>query len=59
MVQMSIIKYMGSGPFWKHQYDSWTQPCEDYWWSALLYIQNYYNNNHMVGVMIGSLNKNF
>ncbi|CAH0554822.1 unnamed protein product [Brassicogethes aeneus] len=46
LVQSSLIRYLGSGPFWgANEYT--VQPCRQYWWSALLYIQNYVNPTSM------------
>lgn len=39
---------MAWGPLWNSFIAEWVQPCIDYWWSSLLYIQNYLNPNAMV-----------
>lgn len=38
---------MGSGPLWGNVYEL-QQPCRRYWWSSLLYIQNFVNVDDMV-----------
>ncbi|KAJ3619361.1 hypothetical protein MTP99_005049 [Tenebrio molitor] len=38
---------MGSGPKWPLIDKKFQQPCANYWWSALLYVQNYVNVNDM------------
>ncbi|KAF2888051.1 hypothetical protein ILUMI_18122 [Ignelater luminosus] len=40
------MKHLGSGPQWPDLIQSkLEQPCRNYWWSALLYVQNYVNPN--------------
>ena len=40
----TLLGYLGSGPMWKPLIAGSSQTfCADYWWSTLLYIQNYYN----------------
>lgn len=43
---VSLAKFLGSGPFFN--LEAYTSPCENYWWSALLHIQNYVNPNELV-----------
>lgn len=42
------IKYFGSGPLWTSFLNMSVLPCQKYWWTALLYIQNYYNPEEIV-----------
>lgn len=42
LINLSIIDF-GSGPTWSRVYAYLTQPCEQFWWSTLLYVQIYVN----------------
>uniref|UniRef100_A0A182W4M0 Nose resistant-to-fluoxetine protein N-terminal domain-containing protein n=1 Tax=Anopheles minimus TaxID=112268 RepID=A0A182W4M0_9DIPT len=39
----TLMKYTGSGPFWDGAMTLTEDGCRQYWWSALLYVQNYVN----------------
>ncbi|XP_055547729.1 nose resistant to fluoxetine protein 6-like [Wyeomyia smithii] len=43
LFSVSLMKYCGSGPFWNGIVTLMSGSCETYWWSALLYVQNYVN----------------
>ncbi|XP_053691017.1 nose resistant to fluoxetine protein 6-like [Sabethes cyaneus] len=43
LLTVSFMKYLGSGPFWNSTLNLLSGSCETYWWSALLYLQNYVN----------------
>lgn len=43
----TLMKYCGSGPFWNSLIASTEKVCDEYWWSALLYVQNYVNPGKM------------
>lgn len=43
----TLMKYCGSGPFWNSLIKSTQVACDKYWWSALLYVQNYVNPNRI------------
>lgn len=47
LFKMSLLKFLGDGPIWPYQMKR-TLSCERYWWSTLLYIQNYTNPKQMV-----------
>ncbi|KAJ3616844.1 hypothetical protein MTP99_011285 [Tenebrio molitor] len=47
LVSATLLRYMGSGPKWPLIDEKFQQPCANYWWSALLYVQNYVNLTHM------------
>jgi peptidoglycan/LPS O-acetylase OafA/YrhL len=40
---MTLVKYFGEGPYYDLLITTNVQPCDDYWWSAFLYVQNYVN----------------
>ncbi|XP_063927799.1 nose resistant to fluoxetine protein 6-like [Zophobas morio] len=52
----TLLKYMGSGPKWPLISLYFQQNCEDYWWSTLLYVQNYVNVSNMCVGQTWSLN---
>ncbi|XP_074030278.1 nose resistant to fluoxetine protein 6 isoform X2 [Leptinotarsa decemlineata] len=47
LVSATLLRYMGSGPKWGYIINGFENNCKDYWWSTLLYIQNYVNVNRM------------
>lgn len=42
MTYTALGPYMGEGPFWFNMKSGNTEPCERYWWTNLLYINNFY-----------------
>ncbi|KAJ8721312.1 hypothetical protein PYW07_002087 [Mythimna separata] len=46
LLQISIFSRVADGPYWSVA-AAHTHRCRVYWWSTLLYIQNYMNPNHM------------
>lgn len=44
LIQVNLINHLGNGPLWNF-YNIATVNCQKYWWSTLLYIQNYVNPN--------------
>jgi hypothetical protein len=40
---VTLFKYLGDGPVWNAGIDFTIRSCQDYWWSALLHVQNYVN----------------
>ncbi|CAG9786468.1 unnamed protein product [Diatraea saccharalis] len=42
LLQASVFNYVSDGPFWQNMAHA-TENCRRYWWSALLYVQNYVN----------------
>lgn len=49
---MTLVRFMGSGPFWPFMIDHFTGSCTRYWWSTLLYVQNYVNPHAVVSKKI-------
>ncbi|XP_023013654.2 nose resistant to fluoxetine protein 6 isoform X1 [Leptinotarsa decemlineata] len=43
----TLVRYTGSGPLWNTIIERFGNNCSKYWWSTLLYIQNYYNVDNM------------
>ncbi|KAH0817641.1 hypothetical protein GEV33_005150 [Tenebrio molitor] len=43
IVYSSFIQHFGSGPLWRETYLAMQLPCQHFWWSTLLHIQNYIN----------------
>lgn len=41
LITVSILRYASSGPHWPMMVQSLSAPCETYWWTTLLYVQNY------------------
>ncbi|XP_049868302.1 nose resistant to fluoxetine protein 6-like [Pectinophora gossypiella] len=42
LLQASLFHHIADGPFW--QWNAWnTNNCRTYWWSTLLYVQNFLN----------------
>ncbi|XP_039434445.1 nose resistant to fluoxetine protein 6-like [Culex pipiens pallens] len=47
LLVVSFGKYLGEGPLWSSIVGREVRACSEYWWSALLYIQNYVNPRSM------------
>ncbi|KAJ8950673.1 hypothetical protein NQ314_007803 [Rhamnusium bicolor] len=45
LVSANLLVYMGSGPLWNKEVTNNQQDCQKYWWTTLLYIQNYVNDD--------------
>ncbi|GLV35556.1 uncharacterized protein CBL_01294 [Carabus blaptoides fortunei] len=43
LLHVTLIRYLGSGPNWPEVTAYLEGNCQKYWWSTLLYIQNYVN----------------
>lgn len=50
---VSLYKFMGSGPYWHNFVNLHKSYCDEYWWTTLLYVQNYVNPNHIVSFIFG------
>lgn len=48
MILAVLSHRFGSGPLWKRTSAAVAKPCQYFWWSALLHIQNYVNAKHIV-----------
>ncbi|XP_052759590.1 nose resistant to fluoxetine protein 6-like isoform X1 [Galleria mellonella] len=46
LLQASLLNHVSDGPFWQNVALA-TENCRQYWWSALLHIQNYVNSNQI------------
>ena len=51
LVSMSLLRFLGNGPFWPIVLDFNTGHCEHYWWSTLIYVQNYVNPKNIVSIL--------
>ncbi|XP_063927525.1 nose resistant to fluoxetine protein 6-like [Zophobas morio] len=47
LVSATLLKYLGSGPKWPYMFLYFQKNCQLYWWSTLLYVQNYVNISNM------------
>lgn len=55
LAHVTFLKYLGSGPYWPEIIDRLGDSCHKYWWSALLYVQNFVNATDMViNILSGS-----
>ncbi|RZC41674.1 Acyl transf 3 domain containing protein, partial [Asbolus verrucosus] len=41
LIHSNLLEHLGNGPLWRGIYNEFVIDCKNYWWSALLYIQNY------------------
>lgn len=48
LLSMSLMRFIGNGPVWPLAMDYLRQSCKRYWWSTLLYVQNYLNPDDIV-----------
>lgn len=51
LMYSSILRYLGSGPLWPERAKSMGRDCNQFWWSLLLYAQNYVNPSHRVSAI--------
>nr|XP_008192486.2 PREDICTED: nose resistant to fluoxetine protein 6-like isoform X3 [Tribolium castaneum] len=47
LIQTNLYKYLVSGPSVPIVTEIFQKHCEDHWWSALLYVQNYFHVSNM------------
>ncbi|XP_019879935.1 nose resistant to fluoxetine protein 6 [Aethina tumida] len=45
LLYATTLSRLGNGPVWHHIEESLVEPCKTYWWTSLLYIQNYINHS--------------
>lgn len=56
IINLSLIKYFGSGPEWPEAVNSLIiYPCKKGWWEPLIYLQNYINVSDVVTLFIYSI----
>lgn len=55
LLSASLIRHLGDGPLWNTYMNIADMPCINYWWSALLYVENYVNPEQMVCIKNMSL----
>lgn len=48
MLLLTLTQYSADGPYFKLITEPQKAPCEEYFWSAVLHVQNYVNPNDMV-----------
>lgn len=48
LIHATLLNHFGNGPVWNKFQNDLVTNCEQYWWSALLYIQNYVNTRNNV-----------
>lgn len=48
VIYATVVEFWGSGPVWNKIVASIRDPCQKYWWSCLLHIQNYTNGAEIV-----------
>lgn len=48
LIYTNLLKHLGTGPMWSYIQYNYVENCRKYWWSTLLYIQNYVNINNQV-----------
>lgn len=45
---LSVAKYFGLGPFWNIFFENINSNCNKWWWTSILYVQNYVNPDEIV-----------
>lgn len=48
LILATLTPRFGSGPNWKKTAKAMQVPCQYFWWSALLHVQNYINPKYIV-----------
>lgn len=52
LIILAYFKYMGDGPVYDAIIEATLgEKCRTYWWSSLLFIQNYYNPLNEVNIV--------
>ena len=41
LIQATLFVYFGTGPLWHYSAEAAADVCREYWWSGLLYVQNF------------------
>lgn len=50
LISVSLLRFLGNGPFWPIVVDFNGGHCTRYWWSTLLHVQNYVNSKKIVRI---------
>lgn len=50
LLELSLLRFLGSGPLWLRMADQERVKCEEFWWAYLLYVQNFIPTGSMVSV---------
>lgn len=45
-----LLEFLGAGPVWTRTMHGLRDPCQEYWWSTMLHIQNYINPTKFVSI---------
>jgi hypothetical protein len=48
LITATLSRYVGSGPVFPASADQMAQDCHNYWWTNILYINNYIATDHTV-----------
>lgn len=51
---MTLTKYSSEGPYYTFFTEAQLPACEQYWWSAMLHVQNYVNPDAIVSIFHSS-----
>lgn len=52
LFSMSLLRFLANGPVWPIYVDFTSGTCDRYWWSSLLFVQNYVNPANIVSSLI-------
>lgn len=50
LLELSLLRFLGSGPLWLRMADQERVKCEEFWWAYLLYVHNFIPTGSMVSV---------
>nr|CAD7393862.1 unnamed protein product [Timema cristinae] len=53
LLQVGVLPRLGSGPMFGQMYNKTINACDQYWWAALLYFQNFLKPRNMPVVIVG------
>lgn len=51
LIYANLLNYLGNGPLWYNIESNYMKDCRDYWWSTILYIQNFVNVDRQVIIL--------
>lgn len=48
LLSTTLFRFIGDGPIWPGFVEFLRNQCDEHWWSAMLYVQNYVNPDDIV-----------
>jgi peptidoglycan/LPS O-acetylase OafA/YrhL len=55
LIYLSVIKYLGEGPFWTRAAKLTAQNCKTTWWATLFFVSNFVRFENQVTLQFGQI----